>query len=210
LTVLFTNVFQVAALTSRVDQLAAQIRPALQGSAAREFEEQAALVKERITRRAASVARQLAEPELKPLQFTNDVARLGPWRVVDAPAGGRLGQDKSPDGLPALHIKAGPVTAASWRARVLLERGRYRFEGAACVAGVVPLKFGKNLGAGLRVATERQPQPYRFIGDSSWQHLAVDLEVTGQSEEVELACELRATQGDAWFELDSLRLRRLP
>jgi spore coat protein H len=205
----FTNVFNVAALTSRVDQLVLQLRPALRGSAGRDLVRQAEVVKARITVRAAGVARQLAQPEPQPLRFENGLARPGPWQVVDAPAGGTLDQVKAPDGRPALHIRAGPVTAASWRTTVWLGRGRYRFEGQARIAGVTALPYGRNEGAGLRVAGARQPQPHRFTGDSPWKNLTVDFEVASPLEAVELSCELRASHGEAWFDLESLRLLRM-
>jgi hypothetical protein len=172
-------------------------------------ERQAAVVKERIAQRAASVAQQLAD-ERGPLKFENGVVRLGSWRPADAPSGCKLDRVPAPDGRPALRIKAGPVTAASWRMSVVLGRGCYRFEGRARVVGVVPLPFGNHQGAELRAAGRRQSPPSRFVGDSDWRQLSVDFEVLSKSEEIELACELRASQGEAWFDLDSLRLAQRP
>jgi hypothetical protein len=207
---LFTNLFHVPALTNRVDQLVAQLRPALGRSGARELQQHAVTVKQRIAARAAGVARLLAQPDPVPLRFEHGIARPGPWRMLDAPEGGTLEQGQAPDARPALRIQAGPVTAASWRARVYLERGRYRFEGAARLAGVAPLPFGRNQGAGLRVAGHRQARPYQFIGDSPWRTLTVDFEVTEPVEAVDLVCELRARQGEVWFDLESLRVVRRP
>jgi hypothetical protein len=40
--------------------------------------------------------------------------------------------------------------------------------------------------------------------------LSLEFSVTQPVTELELACELRAAAGEAWFELESLRLVRLP
>ena len=207
--VLLTNVFKVAELTDRVNQLVAQIRPALNGRAARELEQQASVVKERIAQRALELGKQLSEPEPRPVPFENDIAKPTGWRIVDKPAGGRLEQCRALDGRAALRITAGPVTAASWRAKVLLAAGRYRFEGLATTAGVIPLKFGKSKGARLRVSGLEASPSHELIGDSTWQPLAVEFAVGPGAEEVELICELRASKGEVWFDLESLRLVRL-
>lgn len=204
---LLTNLFQVAALTNRVNELATRLRPGLDRGTARELDAQLALATGRITRRALDLARQLAEPEPAPPAFTNGVALVTGWRMVDTPEGGKLDRVKSPDGRSALHIRAGPVTSASWRATVLLEPGRYRFEGQASSAGVRPLKFGKNSGAGLRVAGVVVGKPQALTGDSAWTRQAVEFDAGPDG--AELICELRASAGEAWFEAESLRLTRL-
>ena len=204
---LFTNVFQVAVLTNRVNEVVARLRPALGGGAARELEREAAQLKERIARRGLALARQLAEPVPALLPFSNGVAQVTGWRRVDVPAGGKLAQENSPDGRAALSIRAGPVTSASWRANVLLAPGRYRFEGQAITAGVLPLKFGKTSGVALRVAGTATARPQNLVGDTSWTKLAVEFDVT--TDGAELICELRAAGGEAWFEVESLRLVRI-
>jgi hypothetical protein len=208
--VLLTNLFRAEVLTNRVEQLSARIRPALEGTAAREQADAARQLDERIVRRLAYLAKQLQEPELKPLAFTDGVARLPAWRAVDAPTGGAMEQARAPDGKAALCIKAGPTTSASWRAKVLLTAGRYRFEGTARTAGVKPLAYGKNKGAGLRVSTTKQAAPHQFMGDSPWTKSNIEFVLAAPETEVELLCELRASAGDAWFDLESLRLVRLP
>jgi hypothetical protein len=207
---LLTNLFRAEVLTNRLQQLSARIRPALEGGAAREQADAARQLDERIARRLAYLAKQLQEPELKPLAFTDGVARLPVWRAVDAPQGGGMEQAKAPDGKTALRIKAGPTTSASWRVKVLLAAGRYRFEGAAQTAGVKPMAFGKNKGAGLRVSVAKQSTPHQLVGDSAWTKSSIEFVLTAPETEVELLCELRASAGEAWFDFESLRLMRLP
>ena len=117
-------------------------------------------------------------------------------------------ETQAPDGRRSLWIKAGPRTMASWRSRVLLAQGRYRFQARLRTAGVEPLSFGKNQGAGLRLSGSEPPRPYRLTGDSPWLEQEVEVQVLEATGEVELVCELRAGKGEAWFELSSLRLVR--
>ena len=92
---------------------------------------------------------------------------------------------------------------------MLLLAGHYRLEGTAKTTGVKPLTYGKNKGAGLRVSVAKRAVPHQMSGDMPWTKLAVDFELSEPETEVELLCELRASTGEAWFELDSLRLVRV-
>jgi hypothetical protein len=112
------------------------------------------------------------------------------------------------DGLPALHIATSSEVSASWRTRVLIPCGRYRFEGRARIAGVEPLRFGAHHGAGLRIGGSVR-ETASFTGNASWQTLAAGFEVAQPMQEVELICELRARAGEAWFDLGSLRVLRI-
>ena len=206
---LFTNLFQSAVLLARVEQLTRELRPFLSGPDFDRLQKQADLVKERISRRRQGLEQQLSRPPLQPLQFQGHVGRPEDWVAVETPAGGASERTQGPGGVPALHIVAGPRTLASWRTRALLAPGRYRFEGRARVAGVKPLPFGAHQGAGLRIAGNVRQAP-NLLGDSSWQLLAAQFQVEQTSREVELICELRASAGQAWFDLDSLRIVRLP
>jgi hypothetical protein len=208
--VLFTNVFKPGALSRRVDEVVARLQPALDSAAARDLGKQATLLKERIAARATGLAKQLSVPELRPLEFQNDIATPGGWHPMHPPERGKIDQASAPDGRAALHIQAGPITFATWRARVLLKTGRYRFEGSARTDGVKPLPSGQNHGAALRALAETTRPSARLNGDAPWTKLAVEFKVTATEEEVELIGELRASQGQAWFDLDSLKVVRLP
>jgi hypothetical protein len=204
-TTLFNNLFKPESLANRVDERLRQLRPELTWRESRQLAREAAVVKERIVQRQLNLKWQLSQPELAPLQFSGGVARLSGWYKVDAPPGGSMDRGKSPDGWPALRIAAGPATTASWRTKVLLPRGRYRFEGRGMVAGVKPLPFGRHHGAGLRVSGGTRSAA-SLTGDSAWRRLSVEFQVQALTEEVELVCELRASAGEFWADLDSLRL----
>ena len=130
--------------------------------------------------------------------------------MADPPAQGRMERANAPDGKAALWILAGPMTSASWRAKVLLTKGRYGFEGKVRTEGVEPLALGKNQGASLRVVGVPAGKTDRMLGREDWKTLRVEFDIAGPEQEVELTCELRARRGQCWFDLYSLRLIRLP
>lgn len=105
----------------------------------------------------------------------------------------------------ALHIQAGPMTAASFRSRFILKKGRYRFEGLVSTKGVTPLTVGKVHGATLRILG-RPRTAGDMLGNREWEKLEAVFEIAGPEDEVNAVCELRASKGDAWFDLGSLRL----
>ena len=205
---LLTNVFQVAVLTNRVRQDASRLAAVLPRGEARELQRAAADLCERIRGRVLEAGRQLAAPEQEPLRFENGIAAPGGWRKVAEPAGGRLDHSPAPDGRAALHLLAGPTTSASWRAKVLLTPGRYRFEGLARTAGVKPLPFGRNHGASLGVVGPKTARPQFLVGETGWTKLEVEFELLDRDAEVDLQCALRASAGEAWFAAASLRLVR--
>ncbi len=202
---LFQRCFEVAALTNRVNELVAEVRPLLRGDELDRVVREAGEVCGRLVRRQAFLEAVLKQPEPAPTELPAGVARLGTWFKVDAPRGGRMELVRDALGRQSLLIRAGPVTAASWRAVVLLKKGRYRFEGRARVAAVQPLPYGRHQGAALRVSGQTRASK-GLVGDSTWQPLAAEFEVGAETTETELICELRATRGEAWFDFDSLRL----
>jgi hypothetical protein len=202
---LFTNVFKVEALDSRADQVVLGLRPFLGNKEFKAVEEAVTELKKRIAQRRNWLSAELSQPEPVLMEFKDGVALLSGWKAVDAPSGTLMEKTKSPDGILTLHIPADPKSLGSWRMKVLLKRGHYRFEGRGKVAGVEPLPYGKHQGAGLRVSG-RARQTDDLTGDSPWRQLAAEFQVDAPTEEVELICELRATAGEAWFDADSLRL----
>jgi hypothetical protein len=204
---LLTNDFKVEKLTSRVEELVQELRPALDNDEFGKVKAAAAVVKERIEKRKLSLVAQLSRPALKPLEFTADSAHPEAWEIAERPAQGNMDQTEF-DGLEALHISARAESLASWRTTVLLPRGRYRFEDRVRVAGVEPLTFGTHSGARLRVGGSAR-ETASLTGDSAWQNLTADFEVGQPMVKVELICELRARAGEVWFDLPALRVLRI-
>ncbi len=72
------------------------------------------------------------------------------------------------------------------------------------------MPFGKNNGAALEVSGIRGSRPRWLTGDKGWTKLEVDFEILKNEQEVDLICGLRAAGGEAWFDLETLKLRRIP
>ena len=208
--ILFTNVMNVELLTGRVDRVTADVAPFLATYHERwasEFRNQASAVKDRIIQRASEVRKQLALPELQLIPFVSNVAKPNNWRMENQPNLARLDRVHE-DGRHLLHIVAATNSAASWRSKILLEGGTYRLEGIARTKGVVPLKDDlKGGGVGLRIS--QQSRTNLMVSDNSWSNLAFQFEAAAPDDEVELVCELRAQQGEVWFDEDSLRIVRV-
>ena len=204
---MLTNEFKVEKLTVRVDELVQELRPALDDDDFASITAAAVVVKERIVKRKLSLVAQFNRPELKPLKFAADGAHPEAWEIAELPVQGTIDQAKI-DGITTLHISARSDSLASWRATVLLPRGRYRFADRVRVAGVEPLPNGTHSGARLRVDGGVR-ETAALTGDSSWQDLSSDFEVGQTMGKVELICELRARAGEAWFDLPALRVLQI-
>jgi spore coat protein H len=202
----FTNLFSTlmdgSKLTNRVAQLAQELRPFLSRSEFREIEAASAEFSRNIVARIASLEEQLKQPEPSLLVFQNGIAHLKDWEPVNQESATALTWDKHED---KLKIVAGPKTSASWRARVLLPAGRYLFEGIAQTTGVKALTFGKHHGAALRVGDTISE---RLLGSSPATALNVEFDLK-EPAQIELICELRASDGEAEFALKSLQLKML-
>ena len=204
---LLARVFKVEALTNRVDQLMQELRPALSPREWTKINAAAGLVKAQILKRHASLVAQLNRPVPRPLVFTAGAASPTDWEIADRPTSVKLDQTKV-DGLPALHIATTAASASSWHTTVMVPRGHYCFEGRVRIAGVEPLPFGEHQGAGLRIGG-RVRETASFTGAAAWQSQSANFEVGLPTNAVELICELRARAGEAWFDLNSLRVRHI-
>lgn len=205
LAVLVTNVFRVETLTNRINELQRRVRPVLASinpALTRGHDMAVESLRQRVAQRGWFVERQLRDPESLVLKFDEDgVARITEWRPHQGFGGAVLEHVVVDGNKPSLHICAnsdGPCVA-SWRARVMLSPGHYRFDGQVRTAGFA--------GAALRTSGE-QASNGRISGDTPWTPVRHDFEVKPGSSATELICELRGEKGEGWFEVDSLRLAR--
>jgi hypothetical protein len=203
---LFTNAFRVAVITNRIENALAKIRGAnLPATELATIERRATWMRQQIEARDVSVRNQLAGIPSEPLKFdANGIATLRrseQWR--DEPDRGEPVMDRpQAESKKTLHIQATGTraTRASWRSQVYLPRGFYRFEGAACVEG---------RGGFARLRISGDTQAAGFSGATGWLPLSHDFEVPDAGMDIELICEFLGSQGEVWFDLDSLRLRRI-
>ena len=134
------------------------------------------------------------------------MAPLTDWQPKLDLGNARLAQEQDKEGNTLLHISTKEGCTASWRTSRLLDVGKYRFEARIKTQSVIFAQNDPRAGAGLRISRHRIGQ--KNSGDRDWTPIAFDFEVPEDQSDVELVCELRAVQGDVWFDLKSLRLRR--
>jgi len=222
MTVLLTNVFTAEKLTNHIALLQSRLQPALQGisaEAARNQANEAVKIRNAILGRVKYLDRVLNQPPPKPIRFDDGIAVLNKWEIPETvnSTGATFDRPTGSDGHKTLHIvveKPGERCIGSWRTRVMLDAGRYVLEGRARTAGVTPLKTDttppKGIGAGLRLSRPMPPEQRKnqLTGDAGWTKLEYEFTVSAGPDEKELICELRALAGEAWFDLESLKLRK--
>jgi spore coat protein H len=205
---LYTDVFKVDVLTNRVNEAVTRLKTAARNTnEAKQFEGFGAGMRNQIVQRHRNVTDQLTAPEPEPLKFAPDgYAALMGWRTkVDS--GSPKIEERSDESKRLLYINGNNGGCiASWRTRVLLPAGKYRFEGKARAEQISPQTSEIGSGAGLRISGDKRTK--KLEGDAPWTKLGHDFEVAGELE-VELVCELRATKGKVWFDRDSLTVKKL-
>lgn len=204
----FTNVFQIEALTNRVNELAALLKSHAGG----DYDNQVKRIRDLIVARHKKLSIELSRPQPVPLKFQSGVAKVTGWELpseVQAleEKGACMRQKVVIDGRQALYIQTSELSAGSWRALVMLDPGEYRFEARVKVDSVVGVENPrKGEGAGIRHSGTTFARENELVGTSNWELLAHEFQVRVAGEEVILLCELRAAAGEAWFDLDSIRL----
>jgi spore coat protein H len=195
------DVFKVPVILERVEKALAKIRTAgMEPGELAKIERSIAGARERIELRGTRVNEQLNG--VKPQGMKFDAAGFAyplSWREE---YGGNAVLDRVKyDGKKVLHLRAlEKSTRASWRTQGFLEPGSYRFEGMArtdSLTGQACVRI-----SGSRVSTG-------LTGDSRWQTVKHDFSVGGEGLDVEFVCELEGDHGDVWFDLDSLRVKRI-
>jgi hypothetical protein len=202
---LYTNLFHIDALLKRVDELSSVVRSALTESApqsTREYQRHVDTLKAHIEERAKSLTRQLADASKPHEPRLSAAIHLAGWttRIQEGQPEFEKGAEESRTNV--LHISAIHGRAAgSWRTRVkLVEPGRYRFEGEIRVRAVGQ---GDGVGAVLRISGGHPMR--RLSGSTDWRPFAYEFQVGG-NREVEFVCELRAAEGEAWYDAEKLQV----
>ena len=197
------TVFKAPLILERMDKALTKLRGAgLTPADLAKIERYASAMRERIELREVRVGEQLRG--VKPQTVKVDAAGiLYPTSWRDEPdRGDPLFDRVKRDGKETLHIRAlQESTKASWRSQVFLQPGSYRFEGRARTES---LNSGS---ARLRISADNASMA--ISGNSPWGTLQHDFIVEGSAMDIELICELYARDGDVWFDLASLRVKRL-
>ena len=208
---LLTNVFATNAILKTFDEAVARREPALTRLSRGDAEGIRGSTRElrrNILQRIANVTDQMARRP-RPSQMPADGRiPLGKWqpgtRDGDSRAE-RVRDDKNTVDLLRVSLKdAGQV---SWRSRMQLPGGRYRFEGRARTQDLVPTPNERAVGLGLRISGMNRKN--QLVGTTEWQVLQFEFSLEDDSE-VELVAEIRGQKGTGWFDPASFRLIKLP
>jgi hypothetical protein len=195
-------------LCQRVDQLQARLKPvlaAINEGMAKENENQAKGLKDRLIARAKNLEQQNAVQEPRPLKFSpQGAAPVVAWAAK--PATDAKLAEETPDNIKSLGIACGPSgrCVASWRAKVLLPAGEYKFVAKVKTADVVSIAEPSGSGAGVRLSGGQRTN--KVEGNTGWTPVEHAFTASGAWQEIELVCELRATKGQAWFDKNSLQV----
>lgn len=203
----FNEVYRLDVVTSRFDTLAKRNRQAGAEYGGRWLDSYDANVSDtrrRIVARWNGIKEQI-DNEPKPLDFSKPVV-VGNWRQQKETENVLL--EQSPfEGRSTLHLAGNGHSVGSWRSRLYLEPGRYRFEALARSSRLAPIREPDKQGAGIRVSGGSRRN--KLEGDTGWTKLQYEFDVQGGPANVVLVCEIRATRGDVWFDANSLKLELL-
>jgi spore coat protein H len=203
-----TSYFPVERLTNRIDAVAAEIRSEFKGDALPEFDRNIADLKHRIVERIRNVSEQIGALGRFAKFDAAGVARLSTGWSTNVDVGIVTMPQGFEDKRAVLKIKHADTSGciASWRTRVALEGGRYKFRGKAKAEGLLPVG-APNVGVTLRVSGARVP--FQIVQDTDWRQLEFEFDVLPPSDDVDMICELSTVLGEVWFDLNSLELIRL-
>ena len=204
-----TNVFRADAIASRIYEVSTAVRGALAEVDERAASSHGAMadsLRRRVRARAAYLERFISPP--KPITFNEQgLAALSTWRPQTDLGQPTFSQERDGEGKTLLRIATKEFCTASYRTVVRLDPGSYQFEARIKTKGVVFKEIDEKAGAGLRISRFRKGQ--RHAGDNDWMPTTFEFEVTPEKPEVELVCELRANAGEIFFDLASLKLKKL-
>lgn len=204
-----TNIFNADAISSRIYEVSIKVQEALNEvdpDAAAAHPQMAAGLRRRVRARANYLER-LIRPPTDAAFDDLGYAMLKNWQPQRDLGVADLTQERTEEGSTILRIATKEGCTASWRTVVQLPPGRYQLHSRIKTFGVTLDPADQRAGAGLRVSRHRTGQ--KNSGDSDWTPIQFEFETTMEKPEVELICELRADAGEIWYDLESLKLKRL-
>ncbi len=211
MTELAASSFQIGPITNKIAEIRERIRVAmaeLPGSDWRYVDGEIRQKRRMIVERIGVVHEEISSwPEPMKALAPGTAVPLAKWEEVFQSGSVRFDRKLRQDGDPAsLHLAtvAGDVIA-SYRANAKLPAGPYRLSARAATRNVVA--YTGNLGSGVGIRVSGSQRTHKLEGTLDWTPLTFDFELGGD-EEVTVILELRATKGEAWFDLGSIKLER--
>jgi len=204
-----TNIFKPEVIASRIYEVSTKVQAALAEMDPKMAEANAAhanTLRRRIRERADYLERFLFPP--RPVKFDDlGLASLTTWKPRTTGGEAVLDMERETSEKTLLHISTTDGCIASWRTNVKLPPGQYSLAAQIKTRGVVFDPADPLANAGLRISRHREGQ--LNAGDSDWKPISFEFEVEAEQPEVQLVCELRAKRGEIWYDLNSLKLKRL-
>lgn len=199
-----------AKILARIDEVSKRLQPeiaAINKQAEADFNANVNGLKERIKARDKVLETQNAIPDPKPFLFdASGVALVKAWEERKETDDASLEILSLPNEPKSLSIKAGPngQCIASWRSRINLPAGTYRFAVKAKADKIIAKTDQQGTGAGIRISGSQRSN--KLEGTSDWKLLVFQFTIEQPQQEVELVAELRATSGQVHFQADTMRL----
>ncbi|HBH53405.1 MAG TPA: hypothetical protein DDY91_16080 [Planctomycetaceae bacterium] len=201
-------------LLKRVDQLHARLRPVLErmgGQVAKDHDQQVAGLKSRLTARGEGLLRQQTLPDPGPRDF-DESGRLAltEWQPVSETPDAKLEVvpvNKVPKAFSIQYKSKTGRCNSSWRCKVPLAKGKYTLHARMKTEKIVAANDQEvDVGAGIRIEGWRRDNVRK--GTTTWIPVEFDFAVTDDVRTVEVVLELRARQGQVWFDAGALHLTR--
>jgi hypothetical protein len=202
-----------ARLDAIADSLQAQWK-AIDEDGARAHADAVTSLRQRLAARYRDLQVQVKAPEPKPLQLT--IGRPLPqknWHPAAETERVEIAK-KSFQSATSLYVhcidRGEEPRRGVWRTHVLLGKGRYELRGTARCADVdSPAKDQDGTEHGGVCLRAGDGVSARLSGNANWTPLVCEFEVGEFQRSVELACDVHAFVGKAWFRFDSLVLVRV-
>ena len=205
---LFTNIFNVSELTNRIYAAARLLQSAAPSETERAgIQGRAAGFARRVIERHKNVAEQLAGAEAQPLALAPGATfKLTNW-ISEVNRGAAALAQVEMEGRHALAVTtAAGDNLGSWRKWMLLAPGSYRFQANVRVKKSDDASVNTVTGAAIRISGH--PVAPRLPAGQDWAAYEFVFAVRAGEEDVQLVCECRGSNVQAWFDLDSLALRK--
>jgi len=209
ITILSTNEFSASRLVSEWTRIRERLRAGMEMSRPgewRELDNNLGHFRRQLDVRAKVVANEIARWPRPPKPLApGTVVPIAEWRKT--PQQGQSTLDYAPpagETKKVFHLVAkGAGTVVSFRSTTQLPAGHFMLKARARVKNVVAAGDQRGLGAGVRVSGGQRTM--KLEGTTDWTEVSFDF-IRGEPGPVDLILELRANQGEAWFDADSIQL----
>jgi len=209
ITLISTRYFTPDALTNLLDAATLRLNTALTNRAEPERQEILAHIRGlrgRLLERTIQIPLQM-EMRPRPVKFdANGEMVVGGWLPRPDTGNGVAEIVNLPNGPRAFHLVArSPATVAGFRAPMRLPAGSYVLSGRFKTVGLQPFSDPRGTGAGIRIGGGGRTNA--LSGNTDWTVVEFPVELP-EARDLEWVAEIRADAGEAWIEMNSLRLKR--